>query len=95
MNKRFGLEIYEPGSTTAVIALFESDTAFSAIARGDLIRVPNRASPLLVVSVEHLLEEAEGAAKHKVAMVTKEIDDTQESRFSRDGPPPVAISNPG
>ncbi len=95
MNKRFGLQIYEPGSTTAVIASFESETAFGAIAHGDLIRVPARDSPLQVVSVEHvMLNDPDGGAQHKVAIITREIADTQESRFTRDGPAPIAPSNP-
>ena len=95
MKKRFGLEIYEPGSTTAVIALFESETAFGAIAHGDLIRVPSRASPLQVVSVEHVvLNDPDGSVQHKVAIITKEVTDTQETRFTREGPPPIAPTNP-
>jgi hypothetical protein len=95
MDKRFGLEIYEPGSTTAVVAFFEWETAFGAIAHGDLIRVPNRASPLQVVSVEHVvMNDPDGGVQHKVAIITKEMVDTQETRFTREGPAPIAPSNP-
>ena len=95
MKKRFGLEVYEPGSTTTVVAIFESETAFCAIAHGDLIRVPSWAAPLQVVSVEHVvLNDPDGGAMHKVAIITREVVDTQESRFTRDGPAPIAPSNP-
>jgi hypothetical protein len=39
MIKQYALEIYEPGSAEDVAMSLESDTAFGAVARGNLLHI--------------------------------------------------------
>lgn len=71
------LEIYEPEDDRTVAGVFDSNTPFMAISKGDYINTsifPESSFPglLQVTSVEHILFEIENSHQtHKVCLCTK------------------------
>ena len=89
MENKFTLEIYAPGSTMTTWEVFESDTPFLAINKGDLINPgvwEGSQSPmkiLRVVNLEHIIwKSINSKAKHKLLVYTEEIEGTEENRIS-------------
>jgi hypothetical protein len=86
-NDQFILEIYVPGRTEEAWAIFQSSLPFQSIHAGDLINPydwPGSNAPLKiarVTSVEHILWQSNGIAKHKLCVYTEELDNTKELRF--------------
>jgi hypothetical protein len=80
------LEIYEPGSFDDVWVYFESTSPFGFMSAGDIINPglwEGSKSPMFVlkvVSLEHILWEAEGQTKHKICVFTREVEGTRELR---------------
>lgn len=91
MEKRYGLEIYEPGSIEDIWVTLESDTPFMAFNEGDIINSkmfpslrPNYEEKILrIVRLEHFLWEASGIVKHKIGVVTEAVKDSVEERFAK------------
>lgn len=89
-QKRYILEVYQPGSMYDALVVVESDMPFMTIQMGDIINprsfenVVDFLSPgtvLRVVGVEHVIWEGQGVAKHKLCVFTKEAPDTAEERI--------------
>ena len=89
MNKKYALEIYKPGSIEDVEVTFESDTPFLNINIGDILNTnmwsgtETNGKLIKVVKMEHFIWEYDSGPKHKIGIITKEIEDTLEERFSR------------
>jgi hypothetical protein len=83
--KQHSIEIYEPGSMETLAGFYESDDPLPTISVGDLIHPgpdSGTQSLLRVVTVEHLLWEAEGMVKHKAMIRTQ----AEKSPEPGDGP---------
>lgn len=86
--KRYMLEIYEPGSTDDVLAIYEADTPFGCIGEGDLMQplgsgIEDPKRVLKVVTVEHLIWEIDGQPKHKTLIFTEALANKAENRLNR------------
>lgn len=79
MRKQFGMEVYRPGSTSEVAALYESDQPFSAVSVGNVIKTGSAEEGsqeegggfLEVVKVGQVLWHSRGIAKQKILVYTK------------------------
>jgi hypothetical protein len=86
--KKYALEIYVPGSIETVVQVFESEDSFQTISEGDLLNphtweIPDyQGSILRVVNIEHFIWEIDGTVEHKIGVMTEEVGDTHEQRFS-------------
>lgn len=89
MSKKYIVEIYTPNSANDVWALFESDTPFMAISKGDILNpalLVGSQSPMKVcrvINVEHILWDHGDGVKHKILIFTEEVEGTQELRLMR------------
>ncbi len=77
LKTTYTLEIYEPDDDSCVVAVFESDTPFIPLAKGEYIHpgffeMTDTKEILEVVSVEHILWKIEGSHQtQKVCVRTK------------------------
>ncbi len=90
MDKKYVLEIYEPGSDSEVQQVLRSDTPFLAIHWGDFVNpsawtlnAQPMAKLLQVVKVEHILSEDSSGkdVKHNICVYTR-IDDSDDNESS-------------
>lgn len=91
MNRKYVLEIMLPGATSGsdTWEVFESDTPFLPISRGELLNpgswddgiVPGT-TILQVVNLEHIIWKSNDQIKHKIVVYTKEVEDNKVTRLS-------------
>jgi hypothetical protein len=84
MIKQYALEIYEPGSAEDVAMSLESDTAFGALARGNLLHVLSDGATdffARVVGIEHIVWQIAGLPKHKICVFTERAENSRENRL--------------
>lgn len=83
----YALEIYLPGGTADVAAVFESDTPFMAINIGDILNprlwktFDYQGEVLRVVKLEHFIWETQGIVKHKIGVFTEAVSDDEGTRL--------------
>ena len=87
MSKKYMLEIYRPNNADDVWVVFESDTPFMAMSKGDILNpgiwddshAPMKV--LKIVNVEHAIWDVTGL-KHKIMIYTEEVEGTRELRLN-------------
>jgi len=81
------VEIYYPGSIQDVVAYYQTKYPIT-MRKGELI---NQASfeaasskkLLRIINIEHIIWEVEGKVRQKACIMTEEVDDTEEARFTK------------
>lgn len=84
---KYHIEIYHPDNLDDVLTTFESDSPFMNISKGDILNtrtwenayLPDKV--LVVHNMEHYIWENNGIAKHKIAIYTRAVEDTENIRI--------------